>query len=125
MPSYGAALYDRPNATYKTRNCDNCMMWVSSGGGECQIHKPGQATPAKWICGYWVGGKPMDKRIPHPGIKYVEARHSGLEQVPKGTRCSNCDYYVADKKLCRAIGVNGKFAPVEPNACCALWARVE
>jgi len=123
-PTYDQALYDSPNDLYKTRNCSNCLMWVKPAQ-QCEIFAPSVKITADHICGYWVGGKPHDKRMKHPAIKYVTADHAGLAVVPGGTSCKSCIFRKPRKgqkyDLCAALREGADDAEVETDGCCNLW----
>ncbi len=81
-------------------------------------------------CGYYVWGKPHPKRMHEPdGVELdpVDPKHSGLELVPDGTACRNCEYFKkADEKtgICQVVQTDaGKLATVEALGCCARWEK--
>lgn len=123
LPEPWAALYVGPRPDLARRNCGNCMMWAQTQ--QCSILDPKIKVTEDMICGYWVGGEPMPKLMPHK-VEYVDPKLAGLEIVPDGTACDNCKWYEAEQNdagHCHAVQQNGKFAVVHPRGCCARWEQ--
>lgn len=125
LPETWGVLYAHPNPDGSRKACENCMMWITSG--ECGIHEPGLAVPRNATCGYHVFGMPMDERMEHPGIQYVDPMNSGLEETEEGTSCDICRHFeVTDGNtgICHAVALDGIPADVHPRGCCARWESV-
>jgi hypothetical protein len=102
------------------------MMFVKTK--QCVIHDKDQVVEPTDVCGYWVGGAPMDEWMDHPGIEPVETRFSGLNPAPaEGTKCYNCKFFQGFSKSmgkCKQITSDqevGNLAQVHANGCCAAW----
>jgi hypothetical protein len=111
------------------------MMWASKDQ-QCEIHDFNIVVTKEHTCGYYVHGKPHPKRMHKPDgvdVSPVDPKHSGLDKVPGGTSCDNCEYYknpkmgkgtcIVVQEGAGAEGSTGKLATVEGKGCCARWEK--
>jgi len=88
LPPLWGSMYAHPNTDGSRKNCKNCIMW--SQDKRCSIHPEDLEILSTAVCGYHIFGNPMDKRMDHPGMKTVDPKFSGLENIPGGTTCDVC-----------------------------------
>ena len=126
LPFPWGVLYSGPNPDGTRKMCLNCMMYAANDR-TCNIHAPNVEVAPMAICGYHVYGYPMEERMEHPGIVYVDPALSGLEVIPGGTSCDICIYYAPtsrEKGLCHAVAKEKDGLPpqpVEALGCCSRW----
>lgn len=126
MPTAGGALYVPPSPGFNRRMCANCCLWIGPEN-ECDVHEPGVETVADAVCGYWVGGTPLDERSDRL-VLHVLPKFSGLMRVPGGTHCGNCKWFhgtAEGKGMCHKVANEGRdgFQEVHADGCCALWEQ--
>jgi hypothetical protein len=124
LPEKSQCLYVEPLPNGERKNCKNCALWVTTS--RCLIHDPTIHIPGDWICGYWVGGRPLDSDL-HLDIKqYIPPSFTGLGVAIDGTACDNCMWYEAESKergKCHALQEHSKPASVLARACCSRWQQ--
>jgi hypothetical protein len=123
LPEKSQCLYVEPLPNGERKNCKNCALWVTSA--RCLIHEPSIHIGPDWVCGYWVGGKPLDSDF-HLQIKnYIPRSLTGLTVAKEGTACDNCKWFDREKGEekghCEALQEQGKPAAVEARGCCSRW----
>lgn len=125
QPAPHAVLYQGPDPDNTGKRCGKCMMWGRDN--RCTIHDEDLEVTATMVCGYYVHGNPMDKRMTHEGMTPVTPQLSGLEEVgEEGTYCGDCQHYepVSEKQgRCYAVDAKGEPALVAHFGCCSAWVR--
>ncbi len=123
QPEAWGVVYATPNPDGSRKNCVNCMMW--SRDEKCSIHEEGQRVESEDVCGYHVYGKPMDKRMAHPGMDPLKPIYSGLDHVGGGTSCDICTYYRPGGFCAKVQDGHGNMASVHAKGCCAAWESMK
>ena len=122
LPEKSQCLFVEPLPNGDRKNCKNCALWVTSA--RCLIHDPKLHIPEDWICGYWVGGKPLDTDLKLDIKQYIPPSLTGLGSAPEGTACDNCRWFESTSEAqgkCHGLQEKGKPPIVAARACCSRW----
>lgn len=127
LPEMSEVLYVEPAPGGVRRRCANCVFWASAQN-LCALLEPKEEVGADNVCGMYVFGTPLKRKMDLPGLQALNPRLTGLIKTSRGSACENCEWFKPEDDetgTCVAVMRKKKPATVHPKGCCSRWVQIK